>query len=400
MTDARRGLATQARVGVFVLAALLVFVGLIYLLGAGARLFESKVTLYAEFTEVGGLLEGATVRLAGVQIGRVTGVFLPEEPGGKVRVELRIARQFLNRIRRNSVARIETQGLLGDRIVEVVVGSASEPAVSPGSVLASREPSDIGRMLSQSGDVVKAVSGLAESFKRTTDTINESQLVQNLAAGASSARRIGQQIEQGRGLAHALVYEEAALLRRLDQLLASTQTVLRRTERGEGVVGVLTSPESTAAAKRFVAAMDRLGTALEAKGGGGLLTALLFDPKGKDTAEDLRVLARNLRDVSERLSGGRGTIGALLKDDGSGESLRQITADLKVAVANLRAVTDKLNSGEGTLGALIVDPTVYENLATVLEGSQRSLLLRSLIKGLGNKGRDAQARQDATKERK
>ena len=48
------------------------FFAIVYLLGARARYFESKYELAAEFTEVGGLIEGATVRLAGVQIGRVT----------------------------------------------------------------------------------------------------------------------------------------------------------------------------------------------------------------------------------------------------------------------------------------------------------------------------------------
>src|SRR5262249_54673726 len=97
-------------------------------------------TIHADFTEVGGLNEGATVRLAGVQIGRVKRVNLPAEPGGKVRVDLSIARRFANRVRQNSVARIETQGLLGDRIVELTVGTADAPATHDGDVVASRDP--------------------------------------------------------------------------------------------------------------------------------------------------------------------------------------------------------------------------------------------------------------------
>jgi phospholipid/cholesterol/gamma-HCH transport system substrate-binding protein len=76
MADGRQ-FALQIRIGAFILAGLLVFVAIIYLLGAQARYFERKYDLIAEFTEVGGLMEGATVRLAGVQIGRVTGVVLP-----------------------------------------------------------------------------------------------------------------------------------------------------------------------------------------------------------------------------------------------------------------------------------------------------------------------------------
>ena len=89
MADERR-YALQLRIGTFILVSLVVFFAIVYLLGARARYFESKYEIAAEFTEVAGLIEGATVRLAGVQIGRVTGVRLPPEPGGRVRVDLTI----------------------------------------------------------------------------------------------------------------------------------------------------------------------------------------------------------------------------------------------------------------------------------------------------------------------
>src|SRR5437879_12319022 len=114
-----RSLALQLRIGGFGPVALAVFLAIIYLLGARARYFERKYELVAEFTEVGGLIEGATVRLAGVQIGRVTGVTLSPKAGTKVRVTMTVARRFHDRIRRDSEARIATQGLLGDKIVEI-----------------------------------------------------------------------------------------------------------------------------------------------------------------------------------------------------------------------------------------------------------------------------------------
>ena len=123
VNEERQERRQKLKVGVFVLIGLVAFLGMIYALGARARLFEPRYTIHAEFNEVGGLVEGATVRLAGVQIGRVTGVRLPAEPGGKVRVDLTIGRQFANRVRKDSVARIETQGLLGDKIIELSVGT-------------------------------------------------------------------------------------------------------------------------------------------------------------------------------------------------------------------------------------------------------------------------------------
>jgi phospholipid/cholesterol/gamma-HCH transport system substrate-binding protein len=390
MNEQGRERALRFRVGVFVIVALAAFVAVIYVLGARARLFEARYTIHADFTEVGGLREGATVRLAGVQIGRVTDVHLPSEPGGKVRVDLTIGRQFADRIRKDSVARIETQGLLGDRIVEISVGTAAAPVVQAGDALSSSDPTDITRMVGEGAQTMKNVGALAESLRATAETINQSKIVEGAAATVGAARaatdrveRILGRVETGPGLAHTLLYDEPIALRRVNDLIDRVETVIARVERGEGAVGVLTSDQSGAAARRLVAAVDRLAQVMERpEEQPGLLPGLLFDPQYRAVFDDARVTARNLREISDRLAGGRGMLGSLLRDDGDA-GLQQASRDLQASLANLRSITEKINEGEGTLGALIVDPTVYDRLAAVLDGASRSMLLRSLIRGLG-----------------
>jgi phospholipid/cholesterol/gamma-HCH transport system substrate-binding protein len=392
VNDERSELGKKLRVGTFVLVALVAGISLVYALGARARLFEARYTVHADFTEVGGLNEGATVRLAGVQIGRVSRVNLPAEPGGKVRVDLSIAKQFENRVRRNSIARIETQGLLGDRIVELTVGTAEAPATHNGDVIPSRDPTDFSKIVGQGAETMKNVSALADSFKATADALRQSKLIEDASATIASTRRMTDrvsrmvdEVEKGRGWAHALIYEEPVALRKMNEVIVTTQRLLDRVERGEGAAGVLTSAQSTAAARRFVAAMDKLARVAEQPGAAdeGLVPALLFDPKYKNVLEDLRVVAHNFRDVSDRLAGGRGTLGGLLKDEPADAGIRQASQDLQAAMANLKEITAKINEGEGTLGALIADPTVYERLVSILDGAQRSYLLRGLLRGLG-----------------
>jgi phospholipid/cholesterol/gamma-HCH transport system substrate-binding protein len=397
MSD-RRENAEKLRVGVFVILALLTFLGLIYALGARARLFESRYTVHAEFTEVGGLLEGATVRLAGVQIGRVTAVTLPGQPGGKVRVDLTLARRFSDRIRKNSVARIETQGLLGDKIVEITVGDATSPPLAPGEMLVSRDPADFGRIISSGAETAKNVAELAISLKETADKVNQSKIIENAAATVNKLGNVVDQVEHGRGWAHALLYEEPVALRRVNDLIASTQTLIDRVEKGQGAVGVLVSNEGTASAKRFVAAMDRISRMVEhPESEQALLPGLLFDPKYRPILDDLKTVAHNLREVSDRVAGGRGTLGSLVADSGDQSDLQLTLRDLRAAVANLRAISEKINTGEGTVGALIVDPTVYERLVSILDGAQRSFLLRSMIRSLDNSNNKGSSGDGATR---
>jgi phospholipid/cholesterol/gamma-HCH transport system substrate-binding protein len=420
VNEAQRERALKFRVGIFVLVSVLAFLGTIYALGARARLFESRYTIYAEFTQVAGLAPGATVRLAGVQIGRVKDITLSSEPGGRVRVAMSVATQYANRIRKDSQARIVTQGLLGDKIVEITVGTADTPPVQAGEALVARDPFEIGDVISQSAETIKGITGLAESLRKTAETLNQSGLIEDASATVKSAHalseRLGKEasatlksaqgvtervgrlvdrVEKGPGLAHTLIYEEPVALRKVNDLIASTQGLLDRVERGEGALGVLTSKESTDAAKRLVALMDRIGrTGDRHPGEDGLLVALLFDPKYRAILDEVRGVAHNLRIVSERVLGGRGTLGSLVKDEPDDGGLRLAIQDLQAAMANVKQITGKINEGEGTLGALIADPTVYEQLVSILEGAQRSSILRFLIRGLGKDRGDKAAGKD------
>ena len=413
MSDGR-AFSLQIRIGAFILAGLGVFLAIIYLLGAQARYFERKYDLIADFTEVGGLIEGATVRLAGVQIGRVTKVALPPQPGGKVRVTLTIAQRFADRIRRDSEARIMTQGLLGDKLVEITIGGASSPTLGPGEHLTSREPFEMSQVMVEAGDVLASIkrlattlNGVVERADRTgtvdqinrlagalstaLDKVEKSGTLDDVGAAVKSARRITEQVEKGHGLLHVLLYDEPETLRRLNALLSSTQDLVSRAQAGDSAVSVLLSPDSGKAARSLLAAMEALGRGAEKPGAGeGLLPALLFDPEYRSVVEDARAIARNFREVSETLVRGRGLLGELVYG-GDDTSLGQAANDFRVAMANLRALSDRLKSGDGTLGALIEDPTVYENLAQFLDGAQRSWLLRTLIRSTLDAGRAAGA---------
>ena len=395
----------QIRIGAFILAGLGVFLAIIYLLGAQARYFERKYNLVAEFSEVGGLIEGATVRLAGVQIGRVTDVALASEPGGKVRVTLTIARAFADRIRADSVARIVTQGLLGDKLIEISMGTAAAPPLPPGGRLIAQEPVEMGRVFAEGADAlakinrlatvltgtveridaggtVEQLTRLAASLGGAVDRLDRAGTLDELGAAVRSARRIAEQVEKGQGWLHTLVYEEPEALRRVNAILTSTQGLLAKADSRDSAVGVLLSPDSGKAARSLLAAMEALGRGADKPGAGeGLLTTLLFDPEYKPVAQDVQVVAKNLRDVSEKLAHGQGLLGSLLTSDGDGDGgLGPAAADFKVAMANLRAVTERLKDGQGTIGALLEDPTVYENLVQVLDGAKRSYLLRALIR--------------------
>ncbi len=474
----------QLRVGVFILVALAVFVGLVYFLGRQAGLFERQYRLVAGFSQIGGLIEGATVRLAGVPVGRVTAIRLPEAGGAKVQVELTIVRRVQDRVRADSVARIATLGLLGDKIVEVSLGRADRPVLPDGAQLQTEEPLDTNELVKQGTELLRNMIDISSDLKTTFAKVTESTagtdlaetvrvvralvteiekgqgllhaviydkrlgaavadaattfrgvreaaqrldrlladpktagLVEQAGVAVAEARaaiervnRLVQQVEEGKGLLHALVYGESQILQDLDRVLTRAGAVVAAVERGEGALGVLLRDQDVARGiRRVAAAAEGLAQTVErAREADGLLQALLFEPQGKAIVADVRDTARHFREVTERVARGEGFVGQLARPGTedvarefaqglaglgrlAGELARdarlgETLADLRAAMANLKTITARIEAGEGTLGGLATDPTIYENLAAFLEGAQRSMLLRALIRAAVGRG--------------
>jgi phospholipid/cholesterol/gamma-HCH transport system substrate-binding protein len=483
-TQPGSGTALQLRVGAFVLASLLIFAGLVYMLGRSAGLFERQYRLVASFGQIGGLIQGATVRLAGVPVGHVGEIRLPEAGSAKVRVELLIARRVQDRIRADSLARIETLGLLGDKIIDVTLGSPGGAVLQDGGELRTEEPFDTAHLTQQGAELLRNLVELSTELRTTlsritassagADAVETMRALRSLAteiergqgvlhrlvydrklgtaladagetlrqvgetvrridrvladprtaglageaertlaearAAAERVNRILREVEEGRGILHALVYDEGRILKDLEGVLARAGALLTGVERGEGALGVLLrDPDAARTVRRVVTAADGLAQAVErARTDDSVLRALLEDPA---LATDLRETARGFREVTGRLVRGEGVLGALTQPGGE-ESIKQATqaltrlgqlteglggdaklgetlADLRQAMADLRAITGRIEGGQGTLGGLVQDPTVYENLAAFLEGAQRSLLLRALIRAAIGRGTPA-----------
>ena len=177
----------QIRIGAFILAGLGVFLAIIYLLGAQARYFERKYDLVAEFGEVGGLIEGATVRLAGVQIGRVTDVALAGEPGGKVQVTLTIARRFADRIR----ARLRGAGS-SPRACSATSSSRSRwaprppPRCRPAVTWSPGSPSRWADVFAEGADALAKMNRLATALTGTVERIGTGDTVEHISRLAAA----------------------------------------------------------------------------------------------------------------------------------------------------------------------------------------------------------------------
>jgi MlaD protein len=158
------------RLGIFIVGTLLILAAGVFLIGDKEFLFSSTFPLKADFQNVAGLNVGADVRVGGLREGTIQRIELPSRPDEKIAVVMKMHDSTRNIIRKDSVASIKTEGLLGDKYVEVSFGSKEAPQVQDGDAIRSVSPVDLAEVASsvaaQSKAVLTAVQEDVEALKK------------------------------------------------------------------------------------------------------------------------------------------------------------------------------------------------------------------------------------------
>src|SRR5271170_4895974 len=140
-------MSRAARLGAFIIAALAILVSGIFMIGGKQYLFSSTYRLNTRFGSVVGLDSGAEVRVGGVHSGSVRSVELPSKPTDKITVWMDLDRSSQNIIKQDSIATIETEGLLGNVYVAISFGSANGANVADGGTIGSLPPIEMSELI-------------------------------------------------------------------------------------------------------------------------------------------------------------------------------------------------------------------------------------------------------------
>jgi phospholipid/cholesterol/gamma-HCH transport system substrate-binding protein len=120
-------------VGIFIFLGLAIFIWTVLTLGSQKKTFADSVTIKSFFENVNGLQKGNNVWFSGVKVGTIKKVDLIGN--GKVEVDMNIDQQALPYIRRNAKARLSTDGLIGNKIIEIYGGTSKAPQIQQGDIL-------------------------------------------------------------------------------------------------------------------------------------------------------------------------------------------------------------------------------------------------------------------------
>lgn len=165
----------NAKLGIFIfLGSTLLVIG-IFLLGNKDQLFASTFSVKAYFDNIEGLRNGAPVRFGGIDVGAVKEIRIVDDTSGKVEVSMRIKTDIKRFIRENSVATIETEGLVGNKIVMITMGSENFEPISEGGTIQSKEPLGFAAVIEETQGILAYTKEMTKDLSEVMDRINKGE---------------------------------------------------------------------------------------------------------------------------------------------------------------------------------------------------------------------------------
>lgn len=163
------------KLGAFILTGLFTLILSFYFIGKNRHLFGTKFKLRARFTNLNGLIEGNNVLYAGIQAGTVSSISLINDT--TIEVTLLIDKAIRPHIHQRSVASIGTEGLMGNKIVNIVPATGNFPLINDGDLLSTRQVVNTDEMLQTLSRTNQNIAGISEALKISVLRINQSKLM-------------------------------------------------------------------------------------------------------------------------------------------------------------------------------------------------------------------------------
>jgi phospholipid/cholesterol/gamma-HCH transport system substrate-binding protein len=278
-------------VGLFVLVALGAAMVMVVLLGSEQGIFRQRFELRAIFANVSGLREGAPVFVAGLNVGSVRHLAFaaPDEEGviaARVEIVMDVDSRYHAQIREDSVATVGSVGLLGDKSIEITVGSLESPELGDGGELRTAEPLGLTEILDQLQPMARKLDNILIDISAITGNISNPH--SPLMRSIDSLSSVLDKVDTGQGVASRVVNSEEmadeleAVIEEAGALLVETTSAVTEVRRATQDL-----PATMASVRAVSADVEELASALRESA--ARLPAI---------TDDIAVMVSNLRDAS------------------------------------------------------------------------------------------------------
>lgn len=293
----------STKLGAFVLGGLLFLVLLLYMIGKNRNLFGDTYVLKARFDNIQGLVAGNNIRFAGIETGTVKTIRIINDTA--IEVTMIIDKKMRSIIRKNAIVSIGTEGLVGNKVVNIVPARLPAPLAEEGDILASKKAVNTEEMLQTLYKTNNDINSIASGLKTTVQRFNSSSALWNLLTDKSIPLEL-----------RASVANIRLATGKASKMAGDLSSIIGDVKSGKGSVGALLTDTSFAK---------------------NLNEAILKIKSVGDEADSLAgEINKIVAGLEQDINAGKGPANALLKDS-------MIVAKLNASLDNIKNGTDGFN---------------------------------------------------------
>jgi phospholipid/cholesterol/gamma-HCH transport system substrate-binding protein len=287
----------RAKLGAFVLLATTCLIVGLYYIGSKKNIFHSTITVSANFNNVGGLMPGNNVRFNGINVGTVSKVYAVADTA--IKVEFTIDESETQFISKNAIASIGTDGLLGNKLIDISPGKSGATSVEEGFQLTSVNPVQMDvaiRTLLKTNDNIKVIT---DNLKDVTEKFNSNNSLWRLLTDSTIVDNVRKAIVNFK-----LTGDNTAIL------TGDLRDILQHIKSGKGTIGaLLTDTSFSKTVKQTIVNI-------------------------KSISDSVAIISGNFKNISEKIKNGDGAVGTLLTDTTFVHNLNQSMKNIKDGSGN------------------------------------------------------------------
>jgi phospholipid/cholesterol/gamma-HCH transport system substrate-binding protein len=280
------------KLGLFVLTGALFLIFSLYMIGKNRNLFGSTFTIHASFRNVNGLMPGNNVRFSGIDVGTVKAISF--ESDTTVRVDMILDKKLKKYIKKNAIAAVGTDGLMGNKLINITGHAGNAQPVEDGDRILSLIPVETDEMLRTLNTTNDNIAVITTDLKKITQKINNSSGLWKLLSDSVIARDIK--------LAAINIKEASHNAAKAGEEFAE---MAKQARTGTGLAGTLIS--DTSLSNQFRSSIADI----------------------KNASDELVALINNVNDAAVKMKQGNGTMGVLMSDSIMAERLNKTMMNLE-----------------------------------------------------------------------
>lgn len=228
----KKDISYKIRLGIFISLGIAIFIIGIYFIGERQQLFRRTFRVSGVFKDVGGLQEGNNVRLSGINVGTVENIRVVSDTS--VRIEILVDESIRKFIRKDAVASIGTEGLMGNKILIITPGTGGKMEIENNDTIATTQPINMDDIMTSlkttidnTSKITSDLSKLTSNIQSVKGTINLDDIltslkttIDNTSNITSNLSKITNTVQSGKGTIGKLLMDQS-LAQNIDSTIAN-----------------------------------------------------------------------------------------------------------------------------------------------------------------------------------